>query len=631
MSRSYLIHALIASFILNLCLFLYQTHFSLDYSAPQFSTLSGRSKVKDQNISWENYNLFTKPIDLLNSTALFNSVSAALKQKDSDVHPVGVCYFPAVIPKGTLMYHSGPGKIPESFEWLAMDYEFSFSFGQRRKSRGKESLKRDRHSPPSHSSNGAPSTNLMPPNQNSSIDNSNDIRRPPVERNFWTMMTYRAKRDLNRLIYVDGASAAKTKTGEMDTQELLSNIAALKLNLTEDPGDWIEERLFASRICKWGEPFGLDGIIRLEIGFEIILCDFLNGSIELVSNVSFPTVDSALGLPSPVNLTRENGWPINDDGELIEDELTKEQELILEGEDRIENYLQETHAMLEFEHIYAGMVHDTGDKRIELDYRYLVTGINRTWISPDPNMRRLLSNNTSLDLQLGIVVDLENALQLGFDSTQSTNWQLVSEEIVNKFTPLILVLDKVLNSTDSTEMIARNSTVHTLNFIRRFWHDTGSNDFEQNKEFAIYQYTHPTKPLTTESDYLIWSSMVRVVKEIIDTIYDIHFLMQPIIKSRLLNEIMDDDDASTRIKRAHEMIASLKKSLNWVSFAYKCNRLCGPDEICYTPNWGPGPFGWVSPDDQHHFGMTYDNNRNRLTINRELQCINVQALMNFVR
>ncbi|CAI6709865.1 AEL_HP2_G0050310.mRNA.1.CDS.1 [Saccharomyces cerevisiae] len=39
-------------------------------------------------------------------------------------------YFPAVIPKGTLMYHAG-SKVPTTFEWLAMDHEFSYSFGLR--------------------------------------------------------------------------------------------------------------------------------------------------------------------------------------------------------------------------------------------------------------------------------------------------------------------------------------------------------------------------------------------------------------------------------------------------------------------------------------------------------------------
>ncbi|CAI4695723.1 CNT_collapsed_G0044070.mRNA.1.CDS.1 [Saccharomyces cerevisiae] len=93
------------------------------------------------SIRWDNYHEFVRDIDFDNSTAIFNSIRAALRQSPSDIHPVGVSYFPAVIPKGTLMYHAG-SKVPTTFEWLAMDHEFSYSFGLRSPSYGRKSLER---------------------------------------------------------------------------------------------------------------------------------------------------------------------------------------------------------------------------------------------------------------------------------------------------------------------------------------------------------------------------------------------------------------------------------------------------------------------------------------------------------
>ena len=50
------------------------------------------------SIRWDNYHEFVRDIDFDNSTAIFNSIRAALRQSPSDIHPVGVSYFPAVIP-----------------------------------------------------------------------------------------------------------------------------------------------------------------------------------------------------------------------------------------------------------------------------------------------------------------------------------------------------------------------------------------------------------------------------------------------------------------------------------------------------------------------------------------------------
>ena len=297
------------------------------------------NKVADvPTIRWDNYLEFVRDIDFDNSTAIFNSIRAALRQSSSDIHPLGVSYFPAVIPKGTLMYHSGSG-VPTTFEWLAMDYEFSYSFGLRSPAYGRRSLER-KHGRPGNGTRG----NHPPP-------------PPPPDKGgqgSQKMLTYRAARDLNKFLYLDGASAAKTDSGEMDTQLMLSNVIKKKLKLPDDDEDEERaERLYAARICKWGKPFGLDGIIRVEVGFEVVLCDFSGDNVELVSILDMVHPNQYLDLPSPTVISKEEGWPLDDNGKLVEEQLTDDQKAILEREDGWAKILSNFDAVKSFNWIRA--------------------------------------------------------------------------------------------------------------------------------------------------------------------------------------------------------------------------------------------------------------------------------------
>ncbi|KAH0393832.1 hypothetical protein KCU89_g12002, partial [Aureobasidium melanogenum] len=83
--------------------------------------------------------------------------------------------------------------------------------------------------------------------------------------------TYRTRHSL-RLLYVDGQSAAKSKKGTLDTQDVL----LLEDSIDHDSG-MFGERERAAQLCKlahekWNDR--VDGILRMEGGFEIILCDF---------------------------------------------------------------------------------------------------------------------------------------------------------------------------------------------------------------------------------------------------------------------------------------------------------------------------------------------------------------------
>ncbi|KAG0670462.1 hypothetical protein C6P45_002366 [Maudiozyma exigua] len=606
-----------------------------------FRAHSDQNVIDGKRIRWDTYKELVRPIDIVNSTTLFNSIYAALKQAGSDIHPIGLSYFPAMIPKGTLMYHSGKAGIPEGLEWLAMDHEFSYNFAMHGQKYGRNASNFRFHGLPG-SGKKIPDGTAGGPPKGFSFDRSH-------------FLTFRATRDLNKLFYLDGASAAKTETGEMDTQKLLSDVIEYKMNNTntDDANNKVDngarnvmkERLYAERICDWGKPFGLDGYVRVELGFEVVLCDFLNGSTELVSNVSLPAISDILGLPRPTNVTKENGWPLNDDGKIIEDQLTNEQKEIMDQEDYWQSILDEYTSMQGFEQIRAGNVHDSGDFRIKLDYRHLVTGVNRTIGDINPNNRRLLNDKFTFEQQIQLVDDLESSLQSGgFDPYKSNNWQKIIKEIVDKFSPMIKVMDNILNSDDELSLgqIALKTTRYTINFVNRFTGkentvkmDDEQGEFGFGRQFAVYQYTRPEIDLATDSDFLIWSAIVNVVTEVVDTIYDINDLLMPIVTYDLgLQDISQTEiDAQESARRASERIARLISVLKWITLDYKCDRKCEWDEVCYTPSWGPSPLSWVKPEDNNAtaFGMHFDDDIGRLVVNKELQCISADFLIEYNR
>ncbi|KAL8786528.1 MAG: hypothetical protein Q9213_002755 [Squamulea squamosa] len=112
------------------------------------------------------------------------------------------------------------------------------------------------------------------------------------------MSTYQTTQPA-RCLYFDGASGSLVENNTMDTQNLL-----LYGNITGPPGNhssatqffW-DEYARAQHLCAWLRQYefdmpgqGIEGIVRMSAGFELIWCNFSSPSIRLVSrfNVSVP-------------------------------------------------------------------------------------------------------------------------------------------------------------------------------------------------------------------------------------------------------------------------------------------------------------------------------------------------------
>ncbi|KAG9314908.1 hypothetical protein JVU11DRAFT_4016 [Chiua virens] len=139
---------------------------------------------------------------------------------------------PGVIPKGTPLYHGRSDEtLPQGPEWTSLDAEHAYYFCQ-------------------------------------------DRTYYPSQDRCW-YFTLVATRPLN-IVYFDGYSAAKMDYGSLDTQDLLVWGESSKENMWDETGR-------IERLCEWAVDLGVDALIRMEMGFEVMLCNFTSG-VRLASS-----------------------------------------------------------------------------------------------------------------------------------------------------------------------------------------------------------------------------------------------------------------------------------------------------------------------------------------------------------
>ncbi|WDK21535.1 hypothetical protein CGRA01v4_12825 [Colletotrichum graminicola] len=179
---------------------------------------------------------------------LFASTYGLLQQWSNTVFPNGHTMAAVEIPAFTLFYHGRMDEEgPPSPEWLAFDIEMAYGImGSTRQS---------------------------------------------------FMLTYQTTRPVKAL-YFDGESATLMGLGQLDTQmlHLYGNVSGPR----RGDGRWrgLEpEYERAMGLCDWllerrlrGDGWGIEGVVRMNAGFEMIWCNFGPGSLRLVSktNVTAP-------------------------------------------------------------------------------------------------------------------------------------------------------------------------------------------------------------------------------------------------------------------------------------------------------------------------------------------------------
>lgn len=218
---------------------------------------------------------------------IFNQLNSAGRQWGSSLNHNGLGFFPAIIPAGTLLYHGDhTNQAPTRVEWLSFEVEHAEAFASSHRNfppRPETGLAR----PIGHGHAAAQrplrsnvvSEHIMPhdrdPRRGRSVGARGVPECPPDGcRNLrGYLQTYQAARDL-RVLYLDGMAAAKTGMGTLDSQDLVLCEDRIG-NITED-FDLGEERR-ANMLCDMLGDWGYDGVVRMEVGFEVLYCDFSKG------------------------------------------------------------------------------------------------------------------------------------------------------------------------------------------------------------------------------------------------------------------------------------------------------------------------------------------------------------------
>ncbi|OAL19293.1 hypothetical protein AYO22_09837 [Fonsecaea multimorphosa] len=224
-----------------------------------------------------------------NANHVFNAIHSSMRQWGSSIYHNGMSLFPAMVPAGTQFYHGNPNMAPvPGLEWLAFEPEHAINFA-RKFHRPREAV----HPQGGKGAEYADQPLLRGPKHRMSsslLNAAQAIFGPVGERHEpepdrpqpdpgW-LHTYRTK-EITPLLYIDGMSAGKCDMGTLDSQDILL------LNATSEHGGMAQERERADGLCKlaherWNGK--VKGFIRMEAGFEIIMCSF-SDTLDFVQSV----------------------------------------------------------------------------------------------------------------------------------------------------------------------------------------------------------------------------------------------------------------------------------------------------------------------------------------------------------
>ncbi|KEQ58724.1 uncharacterized protein M437DRAFT_58695 [Aureobasidium melanogenum CBS 110374] len=219
-----------------------------------------------------NTNLVPTTDSTTHANHIFNAIHNSMRQFGSSLNHNGMSLFIATVPEGTELYHGTSNKDRvNGTQWLAFEPEHALIFARGRRGPPPGHPPGDGHAPPPGEEDDESD---MPYHPEEFSSHSKPINEGNEEKNHSDsgyLHTYRTRHSL-RLLYVDGQSAAKSSKGTLDTQDVL----LLEDSIDHDSG-MFGERERAAQLCKlaherWNDR--VDGILRMEGGFEIILCDF---------------------------------------------------------------------------------------------------------------------------------------------------------------------------------------------------------------------------------------------------------------------------------------------------------------------------------------------------------------------
>jgi hypothetical protein len=294
--------------------------------------------------------------------------------------------------------------------------------------------------------------------------------------------TYRTRHSL-RLLYVDGQSAAKSKKGTLDTQDVL----LLENSIDHDSG-MFGERERAAQLCKlaheqWDDR--IDGILRMEGGFEIILCDFA----AHLDVVTIAKTESKAGGGFGGGSSDGDGF----------------------------NYYRAV----------AARYHGIGGGRVTLDYEQFVSAFAypEAVYFDDSGRPRINNESDAID---DVRVAVDKMVMTETDNTEAVDWQAIADMVIARYADRIEYLASGSLTTLSTlhaeikralrpfiDYSARNSLSEIGRCASQFIPDHVSRTSTNVAAQAIRQVTHTLcTSLVTASEQTDYTTALNQIKQL---------------------------------------------------------------------------------------------------------------------
>ncbi|KAJ3526210.1 hypothetical protein NMY22_g10259 [Coprinellus aureogranulatus] len=473
------------------------------------------SDVPEQATGQKQWKFDVGPSPNATENYIFESVSSLLQQWPNTRYRNGHTIVPVTIPRNTLLYHGTWHKQVPSFpDWVATDPEHSQIF----------------------------------------------CVTSDVEKGCW-QLTLAVTRPL-KVLHFDGSSAAKMQ-GSMDAQDIIAW------------GQVEPKRIFdeASRIkdlCAWGKKYDIDGFLRMEMNFEIMLCDFTK-NVEVVSflNLIPPRLMDGPPLPKMPGPTPPDAPP--------------------HPGNKSEPRLLGIYRVIESGHTHN---HFPGETRAQLELSRLVSFYD---IDTFPSLIESRSNQERFFHRIGRSLIFPEVPRSGVD------WTSLIRVIKHRYADRLEVLQYMLNKTKKPEETIQDVHAYVQTMLAPYILNSAKpEDSSASIEWAAPVFEHCASTHTktahttlrsklTPSEHLILRAVDGVLHEVCRVLVGVWadgvVKVKRGSKNHIDNPIKVVSDWSSRIN-------GLVEWLDWNEWV-KCKPSCEFEETCYLPTW---PFlhgkGW---------------------------------------
>lgn len=475
---------------------------------------------------------------------IFNAIHASMRQWGSSLNHNGMSFFLASVPAGTQFFHGTDKSTPViGTDWLAFEPEHAMVFA-------------GMHGHPHH---GPPPKFDDYDNVNDSPSHRQELRRrephhaesdgrrtsPEVEdaaqEGAGYLHTYAAAKDL-RLLYIDGMSAGKTVKGTLDSQDVLLFNGSLedapsKPGPGSGPGSEGERARLACELAQDTWEGRIDGVLRMEAGFEVILCSFERDLIPVrITQVKSKSREGDEGIHRPNN--EEHSGSRADDGKRRKGPGAG-------GPPGSGTWMR----------AIADRYHGIGGSRVSLNYDNFVTAFAYDIdLFPSNSSLPRLTGLSQMKMDF-IRQDLTSLILNHEAADPSWNWQTTADMLVTRYSNELsyYVSGKIISLEDLHTEIERLLAP----FI-----DYG----DRNTDLEVDRCAMHSMPLRANMSTLAARAVHSIARTTCGTLLDVW--------------------ETRELKLAVEKIQVLVDYLAWTT--WKECRGCADNEICVVPIWPMG-------------------------------------------